>query len=97
MNATGVIGGLVVAVAFLCALASWIVALVNMFRTVANRKDGVPLFPSWYQGPFNILIRPSQLTDRGLSARCRCFYGFAGFVISCDVAAAVGGLTGVLQ
>jgi hypothetical protein len=44
-----------------------------MFRTVANRKEGVPLFPNWYESPFNIIFRPHQLTERGLIARRRCF------------------------
>jgi hypothetical protein len=97
MNAMEVIGGLVVAVAFLCAFSSWVIATVNMFRTVANRKDGVPLFPNWYESSFNILFRPSQLTDRGLSARRWCFYGVAGFIISCALAIAISELTGVAQ
>jgi len=76
-------------------MASMMVCFVNMFRAVAHRKDGVPIFPSWYESPFNILFQPSQLTDQGLSARRWCFYGFGGFWIFGAVAMAIGLLTGV--
>jgi hypothetical protein len=74
--------GTIVAAAFIGAIASWFIAVVNVFRTVANRREGVPLFPIWFESPFNILFRPAQLTDRGLIARRRCFYGVIGFVLS---------------
>jgi hypothetical protein len=76
---------------FLCAF----LVLVNMFRAVANRKEGVPIFPSWYESPFNILFRPHQLTERGLRARRLCLYGFAGFWLFAMLAVAIGTLTGV--
>jgi hypothetical protein len=65
------IGTVAFAAAVLGGMASGVVAIVNMFRTVAYRKDGVPLFPHWYVSPFNVVFRPDQLTDRGLAARRR--------------------------
>jgi hypothetical protein len=85
--------GTIVAVAFVAAFTFWFIGVVNMFRVVANRKDGVPLFPNWFESPFNILFRPSQLTDRGIIARRKCFYGFIGFILSC----AILGVVAVLQ
>jgi hypothetical protein len=74
--------GILVVASFVGIVASWFVGVVNMFRAVANRKEGAPLCPHWYESPFNYLFRPSQLTDRGLSARRLCFYGFVGFFLS---------------
>ena len=85
---TGTVAGL----AMLGALVSWFVATINMFRTVANRKEGVPLFPHWHESPWNILFRPHQLTERGLTARRRCFQGVVGFLIC----AVIGMIAGVL-
>jgi hypothetical protein len=79
---------IVIAVAFVAAIGCWFVGVVNMFRAVANRKEGVPLFQSWLGNPFNILFQPALLTERGLTARRRCFYGLVGFVISCAIAGA---------
>jgi hypothetical protein len=51
-----------------------------MFLTVKYRKPEVPLFPhGMLYSPFNILFRPSKLTEKGLRARKRCVLGFAGF------------------
>jgi len=68
-----------------------------MLRAVAHRKAGVPIFPNWYESPFNILFRPAQLTERGLAARRWFFYGIAGFVAFYVAAIAVGSLTGVAR
>jgi hypothetical protein len=95
MDPTQVVGTLAFFAACLSGMACLVVVLVNMFRAVANRKEGVPLFPNWYESPFNILFRPSQLTDRGLSARRWCFYGVVGFFIFCASGIAIGVLTGV--
>ena len=72
----------------------WFVVAINMFRTVANRKPGVPLFPNWWESPFNILFRPSQLTETGLSARRWCFYGGVGFLACWALGILVGLTTG---
>jgi hypothetical protein len=68
-------------------VAGWFLVMINMFRVVANRKEGAPLFPNWYEGPFNYICRPSQLTERGLAARRWYFYGVASMVLSAILAA----------
>jgi hypothetical protein len=94
MNATEVIGGWAFVALGLCGMASFVVGMINGFRAMANRKEGVPLFAHWYESPSYIVFRPSRLTDRGLAARRRCFYGFAGFIICGVTAIAIGVLTG---
>ena len=82
---------------FLAAFASWVIVLVNMFRMVANRKPGVPLFPGGLQSPFNIVFRPHQLTEAGLRARRLCLWGTLGLVLSMALAATIGIATGALH
>jgi hypothetical protein len=87
--------GIVFVAAFVAAVVSWFVAAVSMFRMVANRKEGVPLFPAWYESPVNLVFRPRNLTDRGLSARRWLFYGFIGFIaclLLCVIAGSLAGL-----
>lgn len=83
---------LTVAIAGCCI--SWLIAAINMFRTVANRKPDVPLFRSWWESPFNVPLRPSLLTERGLAARRWCFCGIVSFLFCWSVIATVGLLTG---
>lgn len=80
---------------FFGAFVCWVIATVNMFQVVANRKEGVPLFPHWWESPFNVVFRPQHLTDRGLAARRRCFYGTIGFIVFWLLGAAIGLVTGV--
>lgn len=90
--------GLVAMVAVVCAGFYFvIIATVNMFRAVANRKEGVPLFPRWWIGPFTILVRPHQLTERGLAARRRVMYGTIGFFVCWLLGIAIGVVTGVAR
>jgi uncharacterized membrane protein YeaQ/YmgE (transglycosylase-associated protein family) len=81
-NAIGFSGGIL-------ALVSFLTGMVNAFVIVANRKEGVSLFPNWYSSPFEIIYRPAGLTERGLLARRRCIYGIIGFVV-------IGAITGIV-
>jgi hypothetical protein len=73
--------GTIAVFAIVGGFVSWFIITINMFRMVANRKDGVPLFPSWYKSPFGILFRPAQLTDHGRAARRLAIYGIIGFFV----------------
>jgi hypothetical protein len=95
MNLVQALGYLGFVGACICAVICWFIAAINMFRTVAYRKPGVPLFPHWWESPFNILFRPSQLTARGLEARRWCFYGVVGFLVCGGFVMIVGVSTGV--
>jgi hypothetical protein len=90
MNALEMAGTVGFVGAGIAAVYCWWIGIMNMFRTVANRKLGVPLFPHWWESPFNILFRPWQLTDRGLDARRKCFLGMLGFVAFCVLSVIVG-------
>jgi hypothetical protein len=85
-----VLGSLVWFATFLGIAVSWFVAVINMYRMISNRKEGVPLFPNWYESPGNIIFRPHQLTDRGLAARRWCIYGVVGFFVCWAVAFGIG-------
>ena len=87
--------------AFLAAVSGgffwFFVAVINMFRAVANRKPDVPVFPNWWESPFNIIYRPCQLTERGLSARRWYFYGLVGFIVCWAIGILVGLATGIAK
>ncbi len=85
-----VISGTMVAISLVGAIVSWFTCVINLFRMVANRKEGVPLFQTWYDSPWNIIFRPHLLTERGLAARRRCMLGFAGFVLFIFLGMAAG-------
>lgn len=90
------IAGTVLFVTFcLTGMASLLFSLVNMFRTVANRKEGVPLFPRPFFSPWMLIYQPSLLTERGLAARRSVFYGVAIFIVCWFAALIVGLATGV--
>jgi hypothetical protein len=78
-----------------CGFCCGIIAVINAFRTISNRKAGVPLTEHWWQSPFNIVFSPSKLTKRGLSARRWFFYGIFGFFACYVFAAVIGKTTGV--
>ena len=62
------------------AFASFFFGMINAFIMSANRKDDVPLLPTWQEDPYSILNGTAFLTERGLKARRRCIFGFVGFV-----------------
>jgi len=88
------LASLVFAAACMGGIASCFVATINLYRTVANRKDGVPLFQNWWDAPTNIIYYPHLLTERGLAARRKCFRGVGGFLLCCAIAAGAGVLAG---
>ncbi|MCE9546572.1 MAG: hypothetical protein K8T25_13780 [Planctomycetia bacterium] len=71
-------------------------AVMNMFRTTHHRKEGVPLYPR-LGSRFNLLFRPSQLTDRGLAARKKVLYATVGMVLCLVAELAIGLGTGVMK
>jgi hypothetical protein len=87
-----------IAFCFACGCAVfWFMAAINMFRMVRHRKPGVPLFPNWFESPFNIVFRPLDLTDVGLKARRKVLIGFCGFLACWAVAFAAATLAKVLD
>lgn len=89
------IGEFAFAACLVGGLVSWGVAVYNMFRTVALRKPGVSMWYGTLFNPFNLLLQPDKLTEAGLAARRRCFFGVAGFFICCILGVVVGLAFGV--
>ncbi len=60
------------ACAYSVAAIAWIIAMSSLFRTVANRRSGVPV---WHARlayfPPNIVFFPDLLTERGRAYRRR--------------------------
>ena len=73
----------------------WGVAVYNMFRTVALRKPGVSKWHGTWFNPFNLLLQPGKLTDAGLVARKRCFFGLLRFLACWVLAVLVGSAVGL--
>lgn len=56
--------------AMIIAPVAWVVAVVFMFKTIANRKPHVDLWrDAPMRNPWNIMLDSNLLTDEGL--RCR--------------------------
>jgi hypothetical protein len=70
-------------------------AIVNMILMTRRRKPGVPYMRHFLDSPYNIMFRPGDLTEGGLLARNRIFWGVIGFFI-CFALVAGMGLSGVL-
>jgi hypothetical protein len=64
------------ACAYSVAAIAWFIALSNLFRTIRNRRPGVPLW-HWRLAYFppNIVFFPDLLTERG--RLCRRRFGLA--------------------
>jgi hypothetical protein len=75
------IGSVIFWTAITCGMACWLYALFNGIQAVKFRKPGVPLFPNWRNGPFDVLYHPENLTERGLVARKRFYFAFVAFFI----------------
>jgi hypothetical protein len=67
-----------------CAVITCFVSLACSWyygtKMTLNRKPGVPYFPGGGQRPGNILLRPHELTEKGLEARrayIKCLAVFA--------------------
>lgn len=93
---TQVIGTLGFFAACLAGMACVIVATINMFRALANRRDGAPLTSS-DRSLFSVLFWPAQFTQHGLDARRWVIYGFIGFWVFAALAVTIGVLTGVAR
>lgn len=50
------------------ALVFWCIAVTNMLRMVANKKDDAPEYLTW-QTAHIALLHPEYLSDAGLAAR----------------------------
>jgi hypothetical protein len=94
MEFTKVIGLIAFAAMLFGGIVCWFVSVVDIFRAVASRKEGVPLFAG-FGGPFSVLFRPQDLTERGLAARRWVAFGFIGFFVCALSGALVGVMTGV--
>ena len=71
------------------AFACWVVSAFNLVRVVMLRKPGVSMWHDTWLNPFNLVLQPNKLTDKGKLARKRCFLGVAGFLLCCASAAAI--------
>lgn len=89
------IGRAICVACMLMGVACWFASVFFMFRAMAHRKPGVPLFPGLWESPANILFRPSQLTERGLKYRGLCFLSILGFLLSWIAGMLVGVVAGV--
>jgi hypothetical protein len=70
-------------VLLLAALCSWIGYFYWALRMVRERKKGVRLFDYRLAlNPFNLVFRPSLLTDAGLRARRWMLINFLGFFLA---------------
>jgi hypothetical protein len=67
------------AAAYSVAALAWIFAMGNLFRVVAFRRSGVPLWSAeLVYFPFTLVFRPELLTERGRQSRRR--FGIAAVV-----------------
>ena len=69
------------ACAYSIAAIAWFLAVANLFRTVANRRPGTPLWSrrlAYF--PLNIVFFPDLLTERGRMCRRRFGLSVAVFL-----------------
>jgi hypothetical protein len=70
----------VACIVILGGFACWAVALASMILAAKSRAPGAPR-ASVFEGPFDIMYRPSILTPEGQRHRRRCLIAAAGFVL----------------
>lgn len=86
------------ATAYSAAAMAWSVAVVYLFRTVANRQPGVRLWSAALgYVPLNIVFRPDLLTERGRLFRRRFGKAVLFFVVAVGAGAALTGLLRALS
>ena len=86
---------LIVVVLILCGTGSMVIYVINLHLANANRKVPISKLRRLFQ--MEILYIPALLNERGLVARRRAIYGFAGFIVCWIAVMAVGLSTGILQ
>jgi hypothetical protein len=62
---------------FAGGFACWAVALASMLLAAGSRRADVPR-PSFFEGPFDVVYRPSLLTAEGRRHRKRFFLAAGG-------------------
>jgi ABC-type glycerol-3-phosphate transport system permease component len=76
---------------------AWVLSIIYMFKTVANRKPGIAL---WRDAPainpFNHILRSENLTEDGLKYRRRLVVSAAAFVIPILITLGLAAITGNL-
>ena len=89
---------MVLACAYCIAAIAWIVAVVNLFRTIANRRPGISV---WHirlaYFPPNIIFFPDLLTERGRLFRRRFTLSALAFFAAIGLGLVVAGLATSLQ
>ena len=75
-------------------LACWAVGLASMLLAARGRRPDAPR-PGPFEGPFDVLYRPSLLTPEGRRHRRRCLIAVAGCVLFGAVGM-LGALLGLL-
>ncbi len=81
---------IIVACAYSIAAIAWIVAVTNLFRTIAHRRPGIPAWhPRFAYFPPNIIFFPDLLTDRGRLCRKRFTVSAVAFVAALALGAVV--------
>ena len=94
--------GFAILVVFACAYTvatiAWLAAAYCLWKTIANRRRGVPLWgaPLGYFPP-NIVFRPGLLTDRGRLFRRRFGQAVVIFVAAVATGLALDGLLRMLS
>jgi hypothetical protein len=86
------IGNCVLLVIGVGCFACWAVALASMLLAARSRRPGAPR-PTLWEGPFDVMYRPSLLTEEGKRHRRRCLAGIAGFLLL-GALGTLGGLLG---
>ena len=70
---------------------AWSAAVFYLFKTIANRRPGLPLWnPALGYVPLNIVFRPDFLTDRGRICRRRFGISLLTFVGALGTGVAIG-------
>ena len=86
------------ACAYSIAAIAWIVAVANLFRTIANRRPGIS---TWHRRlayfPPNIVFFPDLLTERGRVFRRRFTLSALAFFAAIGLGLVVAGLATSLQ
>ncbi len=85
------------ACAYSVAAIAWFIALSNLFRTVRNRRPGVPLWHSRLAYfPPNIVFFPDLLTEQGRLCRRRFALSIIAFLSAVAFGLLLSGVAGLL-
>jgi hypothetical protein len=80
------------------AAIAWSVAVLYLWKTIANRRPEVRLWSAALgYVPLNIVFRPELLTERGRLCRRRFGVALLAFVVAVSAGLAMNGILGLLS